>query len=198
MLKLVTGLTERGDEMEQAVKKQYYTVDEWLEWDENVRSELYEGDLIMLGQPNQRHQEILGELYGQLWQYLKGKPCKVFPTPFGVKLFETEETAFEPDIVAVCDESKLDGKICNGAPDMVIEILSPSTARMDRKYKYLKYQQAGVKEYWIVDPVDNYVQAGVLSNGSYITSIYTEEEAAVPISVIEGCKINLVDVFGEE
>ena len=184
--------------MEQVKEKQYCTVEEWCSWDENVRSELYEGQLIMLGQPCQRHQEVLIEIASQIHAFLKGKPCKVFPAPFGVKLFETEDTAFEPDIVVVCDESKLDGKICNGAPDMVIEILSPSTERMDRKYKYLKYQKAGVREYWIVDPVNNYVQAGVLSAGKYISSIYTEEEAAVPISVIEGCKINLVDVFTEE
>lgn len=179
-------------------KKEYYTVEDWLSWDEDVRAELYEGTLIMLAQPNIRHQAILGELHGQLHAFLKGKPCRVYPAPTGVRLFDYEDTAFEPDIVVVCDASKLDGKICRGAPDMVIEILSPSTAKMDRSYKYRKYEKAGVREYWIVDPDANVLQAAVLRDGKYLSTIYIDEDESAPVTVLEGCVINLADVFNAE
>ena len=190
----------KGTDMGQAKEKekQYYTVEEWLSWDEDVRSELYEGMLIMLAQPTQQHQEVLMEIASQIHLYLKGKPCKVFPAPFGVKLFKKEDTAFEPDIVVVCDKSKLDGKICNGAPDMVIEILSPSTERMDRVFKYRKYEKAGVREYWIVDPKHKYIQAGLLDNGKYAITFYEAEDHVAPVAVLEGCEINLADVFAAE
>lgn len=179
------------------IRKEYYTVEDWLSWDEDVRAELYEGSLIMLAQPTVRHQSVLSELHGQLWQFLKGKPCSVYPAPFGVRLFDNEDTAFEPDIVVVCDKSKLDDRICRGAPDLVIEILSPSTAKMDRGMKYRKYQQAGVREYWIVDPDLNLLQAGVLHDGKYITTMYEAEDIA-PVAILEGCEINLAEVFSEE
>ena len=174
-----------------------YTVEDWLSWDEDVRAELLEGKLIMLAQPTVRHQRILREINGQLWQFLIGKPCEVFMAPFGVRLFENEDTAFEPDIVVICDKEKLDERICRGAPDMVIEILSPSTARMDRGQKYIKYQKAGVREYWIVDPDLNLLQAGVLKDGSYITTVFEANDIA-PVTVLEGCEINLADVFSED
>ena len=182
---------------EEKSEKKLYTVEDWLSWDENVRSELLEGELIMLAQPTARHQSILLEIAGQLWQFLKGKPCKVFMAPFGVRLFENENTAFEPDIVVICDKEKLDDRICHGAPDMVIEILSPSTARMDRGQKYIKYQQAGVREYWIVDPDLNLLQAGVLKEGSYITTVYEANDTA-NVAILEGCQINLSDVFRDD
>ena len=174
----------------------YYTVEEWLTWDESIRSELHDGKLIMLSQPVARHQKVLGELFGQLWLFLKGKPCDVYVAPFGVRLFENEDTAFEPDIVVICDKSKLD-RIYTGAPDLVIEILSPSTARMDKLHKFRKYQKAGVKEYWIVDAEDNYIQASVLKDGSYITTMHGAEDIA-PVTVLDGCEINLADVFEDE
>jgi Uma2 family endonuclease len=179
------------------LRKEYYTYEQWLSWDESVRAELYEGTLIMHAQPSQRHQSVLGEIYGQLWQFLKGKSCKAFIAPFGVRLNNNEDTVFEPDIVIICDKSKLDGKLFHGAPDMIIEIISPSTERMDRIYKYRKYQQAGVREYWIVEPKLNLLQVGVLHNDAYIVSIY-EQDDKVRVSVLEGCEINLTDVFSEE
>ena len=181
-----------------AVKIGTYTIDEWLSWGENVRAELYEGELFMLAQPTQRHQGILMELSTQLHTFLKGKPCKVFPAPFGVVLSDKEHTAFEPDIVVICDKSKLGGKVFHGTPDMVIEILSPSTAHMDRNYKYKKYQNAGVREYWIVDTEGNFIQAGVLQGNRYITTVYDIEDETAPVSILEGCGINLIDVFSEE
>ena len=179
-------------------KKEYYTVHEYLTWDEDVRAELYEGMLVLLAQPSVRHQYVLTELLAQLHAFLKGKPCSVYPAPLGVRLFENEDTIFEPDIVVVCDKSKLDEKIYRGAPDLVVEVRSPTTARMDLKLKYRKYEQAGVREYWIVDPEANYIQAGLLHDGKYITRMYDEEDKTAPVGIFEGCIINLTDIFNEE
>ena len=177
--------------------KEYYTVEEYLTWDENFRAELHEGRLVLMAPPSASHQEVLMEIAAQLHTFLKGKPCKVYPAPFGVKLFDNEETIYEPDIAVICDKSKID-KICCGAPDLVIEIRSPATARKDLNEKYKKYEHAGVREYWIVDPEANHVQAGVLHNGKYITKLFGAEDELAPVSVLEGCVINLKDVFSEE
>jgi Uma2 family endonuclease len=176
-------------------KKEYYTVDEWLSWDENVRSEIIDGQLIMCAQPTVAHQRVLMEISRQLANFLKGKPCQVFPAPLGVRLRKDENTAFEPDIVVICDNSKLDGKICNGAPDLVVEILSPSTERMDR-LKFNKYLRAGVREYWIVDADEKYLTVYTLENGKYAADAYGETDA-VPVGVLDGCVIDMKDVFEE-
>jgi len=173
-----------------------YTVEDYHSWDESFRAELYEGTLIVSEAPTQRHQGVLGEIYGRLWQHLKDKPCKPFVSPFAVRINENEETVFEPDIIVICDESKLGGKIYIGSPDLIIEILSPSTARMDKKLKFGKYQQAGVKEYWIVDPIHNLLEANVLVNNKYTTTIYDENEKA-PVHILDGFEIDLADVFAE-
>jgi len=173
-----------------------YTIEDYISWDESIRCELYEGALVVAFSPTHRHQGILTELVTQIHNFLKGKPCKVFPAPFSVRLFDNEETLFEPDLVIVCDESKLGGHIFYGAPDMVIEILSPSTARMDKKLKYGKYEKAGVKEYWIVDSDNNRVEANILENDKYVVTIYNETDIA-PIHTLGGFEIDLADVFAE-
>ena len=177
-----------------------YTYTDFFEWDENVRAELIDGEIIMMAPPVRRHQEILTQLLYQIESFLKGKKCKVYPAPFAVRLFpqadNSDNTVVLPDIVVVCEESKLDDRGCNGAPDLVIEIISPSTARYDRIVKFRKYQIAGVKEYWIVDPDLQTVQACILENSRYIMSMYDETET-VPISVLKGCQINLPAIFEE-
>ena len=171
-----------------------YTVEEYMSWDDDIRCELYEGALVVAEAPTTRHQRISREILGQIWQFLKNKPCEVFYAPFSVRLFETEETVFQPDIVVICDKSKLGERGVNGAPDMVIEILSPSTAKMDKQLKYGKYQKAGVKEYWIVDPERNLLEANRLNGDSYTTTIYLETDKA-PVHILDGFEINLADVF---
>ena len=99
----------------------------------------------------------------------------------------------EPDITVVCDPAKLDDRGCKGAPDMVIEIESPSTARYDRILKFNKYREAGVREYWIVDPEERAVFAYTLKNGEYTAAVY---EDTAPAAVLPGCEIDLGAVFG--
>ena len=189
------------DEKELEVKEalpdydRLYTVEEYYKVREDVRAELYEGTLIVMESPTTRHQGILTEMVATLWQYLKGKGCKVF-TAYGVKLFEDEATIFEPDIVVVCDIKKLGKRSCDGSPDFILEILSPSTARIDKKLKYYKFQKAGVREYWIVDPERNLLEANRLVNEKYVLTIYDETDKA-PIAVFDNFEINLAEVFAD-
>jgi Uma2 family endonuclease len=186
--------------MASALEKESYTYADFLEWDESTLAELLDGEIVMMAPPLRRHQGILTALLNQIGNFLKGKKCKVYPAPFGVRLFpkkdRSDNTVFLPDIVVVCDPEKLDDKGCNGAPDLVIEILSPSTAKYDRITKFRKYQTAGVKEYWIVDPDLKNVQVCILENGRYVLTMYDETEKA-PVCVLQGCEIDLPAVFEE-
>jgi Uma2 family endonuclease len=112
-------------EVNEAARK--YTYEDYLNRDDDIRFELIDGVIYMLATPVQVHQEIAGEIHGQLWSFLKGKPCKVFMAPFGVRLNADsgDNTILEPDLFVVCDLKKLDGKSCVGAPDLVVEVLSP-------------------------------------------------------------------------
>jgi Uma2 family endonuclease len=138
------------------------------------------------------------ELAGQFRDFLKGKPGKVYPAPFGVRLFprddKNDDTFLEPDIVVVCDTSKLDDKGCNGAPDLVVEILSPTTARHDRVVKFRKYLEAGVQEYWIVNPEEKTVQVHILDKDRYVTKTYDETDE-VPVTILPDCTIALAPIF---
>lgn len=181
-----------------------YTLADALEWPENERIELIEGNAVMMAPPKRIHQRILSELHLQIAYFLKEKRCEVYPAPFAVRLFEQDgdrpenvDTMVEPDITVVCDPGKLDEIGCKGAPDMVIEILSPSTARNDRITKYRLYERAGVREYWIVDPDTKTVNVHLLENGQYHSPITYTEKAMVPVSLWDGFSVDLNTVFTE-
>jgi Uma2 family endonuclease len=177
-----------------------YTYRDYLETDEDYRAEIVDGRLCVMSPPSRYHQGILGKLFVKIALFLEGKPYHVYPAPFGVRLFPkndlSDDTYFEPDITVVCDGSKLDDRGCNGPPDMIIEIMSPSNRRNDMLVKYRKYLQAGVGEYWIVDPEEKTVHACVLDNGRYQVSVYDETQTA-PVSVLPGCAISLKDIFAD-
>lgn len=182
-----------------------YTFADALAWGEDERAEIINGEVFMMSPPPSRnHQEISGELFGQLREYLKGKKCKVYHAPFAVRPFEGDgdspedvDTMVEPDITVVCDPSKLDDMGCKGAPDMVVEILSPSTRRHDRMTKFNLYQRAGVQEYWIVDPTNKDVQSFVLEDGRYSVKEFGAAGDKMKVNVLEGCVIDLSEVFPE-
>ena len=168
-------------------------------WDDDVRYELIDGVAYMMSAPSIEHQSILGELYRQLANFLKGKSCRVFAAPCDVCLTglgDEDDTVVQPDILIVCDESKLDKKRCNGAPDMTIEILSPSTIRHDLFTKLIKYQKAGVREYWVVDPEDKVVNVYTLENGRYVVTPY-ESDDVIAVHILDGCNIELSEVFND-
>lgn len=184
-------------------KEQNYTLADLLTWDDDTRYELYDGKLVAMASPSNAHQLILGELSRQLSNYLFGKQCKVYPAPFDVQPFakkgdspETITTVVQPDLSIVGDPEKTSGHGCKGAPDMVIEVLSPSTGRYDRLKKFNLYWQAGVREYWIVDPTDRMVSVHTLKDGAYHTTVY-DEDASVRVGIFNDCVIDLSTVFSE-
>jgi len=175
-----------------------YTYSDYASWDTEERYELIDGMPYVMKAPSEAHQRISGNLYLQLGNYLKGKHCRVYHAPFDVRLNvgSGDDTVVQPDIIVVCDRSKLSNNGYEGAPDFVIEIASPSSAGNDRVLKFNQYLKTGVREYWIVDPDTGSVQACILQNGKYVVSIYFET-ATVPVHVLEGCEISLPDVFAE-
>ena len=186
-------------------EKTRYTFADVLSWDEDERIEIIDGEAFMMATPSRIHQEISGELFRQLANFLEGKQCRVYPAPFGVRLFardgdgpEDVDTLVEPDISVVCDRSKLDQHGCKGAPEMVIEILSPSTLRHDRLVKLKLYDQAGVLEYWSVDPQNRAVQVFRRDGGAAlrICEEYGHTQVA-KVSVLDGCFLELSKVFPE-
>ncbi|MDR1239257.1 MAG: Uma2 family endonuclease [Treponema sp.] len=183
-----------------AKEQPHYTYADFLEWDEGERYEIIDGEACMMSSPARIHQEVCMALSAILYDYLKGKTCKVYAAPFAVRLFPVEDqsdhTVVEPDISVVCDPSKLDDRGCNGAPDFIVEILSPSTARYDRIVKFNKYREAGVREYWIVDPEEKAVFVHTLKDGQYTTSVYDDSAGTVPVQTLRGCKIDLKNIFG--
>ena len=135
-------------------QEKMYTVEDIEALPEGVRAELIDGRMFYMATPSRKHQGLVGNLFGEIFAYLnqnKGK-CAVYPAPFAVYLNEDNRTYLEPDITVVCDRDKLDDKGCHGAPDFVAEILSPSSRSRDCLLKLIRYREAGVREYWIVDP----------------------------------------------
>lgn len=180
-------------------ENQKYTYADYCTWDDSERWELIDGvPYAMSPSPSPKHQGISVDLTRQLSAFLKGKSCKLFTAPFDVRLNASNEddTVVQPDLLVICDRSKIDEKGCNGAPDLVIEILSPSTARRDRMIKFQQYQRAGVREYWIIDPDTKTVQVCILESGRYFVTPYADTNTA-PVSVLPGCEIKLQDVFAE-
>lgn len=185
-------------------QEQRYSYADLLEWDDAVRYELYFGVPVALASPSSIHQDISGEIYFQLKRYLRGKKCRVYYAPIDVRLFEKEgdspedvDFVLQPDLLVVCDERKIDRRGVHGEPDLVIEILSSGTARYDKLIKFNLYQSAGVKEYWIVDPVTRSVCVYVLKDGSYQAGTLYSGNSHVPVGVLENLEIDLSTVFTE-
>jgi Uma2 family endonuclease len=181
-----------------AQKEEYFTYADYLTWDDEVQYELIDGIAYALAAPTVFHQNILNNLSIQLNSFLKDKKCRLYLSPLDVRLNADtlDDTVVQPDLFVTCDKSKFDDKSYKGAPDLVIEILSPSTALNDKVRKYHKYLLAGVKEYWIVDPDSKSVAVFVLENDRYISNAY-EETDKMPSHVLDGCIIDLTEVFAE-
>ena len=139
------------------LKNDTYTTDYIYSLPEGERAELIDGKLYNMAPPSFSHQKISGELYAAIFNYIKSKKgeCEVVAAPFAVFLNKDNKTYVEPDISVICDKNKLDDQGCNGAPDWIIEIVSPSSKRIDYFTKLFKYRTSGVCEYWIVDPSKN-------------------------------------------
>ena len=164
--------------MESAQSKTY-TEEDYYNLPEDVRAELIDGQIYYMSAPNRIHQEILMFLSKMIANYIDSKKgtCKVYPAPFAVKLFENnDKTIVEPDISVICDPKKLTDRGCTGAPDWITEIVSPGNSSHDYVRKLNLYMDAGVKEYWIVNPTNHSVYVYFLEADKFQTTAYTLQD----------------------
>ncbi len=181
-----------------------YTYADYLKWNFKERVELIKGKLFKMSPaPNRMHQGLSSIIHNELYNHLKGKRCKVYSAPFDVRLpRKTNDdkdvtTVVQPDICVICDESKLDFKGCIGAPDVVVEILSPGNNAVELRNKYEVYEQAGVKEYWVVSPQDRTFLVYTLNDGAYRPSRLMVAGDIVTSSVLDGFSLDLSRLFEE-
>jgi len=193
----------REDKKVEETARQYeqierYTYEDYCTWDDDQRWELIDGVAYAMSAPTWQHQDISGSLLVQIANFLEGKPCKVFAAPFDVRLNADtfDNTVVQPDVIVICDRAKLSRTGCAGAPDMVIEILSPSTAGHDMIRKYHKYLQAGVREFWIIDPAIKVVRVCLLKDREYEQIDYLDADI-VPVQILKGCYIDFKKVFAD-
>lgn len=180
-----------------------FTYKDYLIWNDNERWELINGVAYNVAPaPSVDHQRILRQLLLQIGNFLSDKPCEVFSAPFDVRLPETNEkdedtkNVVQPDIVVICDSSKLDEKGCKGTPDLIIEIVSPASASIDNIKKMELYEKNGVKEYWIVHPIYKIITIyKTTENGLYgKPEIYAEEDK-IEVELLKGLTVDLSLVF---
>lgn len=171
-------------------KEDFYTTDDIYSLPDGERAELFDGKIYYMAPPTWTHQRISGKLYQKIANYIDGKngTCHVLPAPFAVFLNENDTNYVEPDISVVCDQSKLDEKGCHGAPDWIIEVVSSSSRSKDYMIKLFKYRNAGVREYWIVDPDKNAVMAYRFEQDIVEQYDFGEE---VPVGIYEGFGIKV-------
>lgn len=170
-------------------KEHTYTIDDIYNLPEGHRAELIDGQIYDMAPPSTAHQRILSFLHAAIYAHInaKGGPCEVIPAPFAVFLSNEDESDLsnylEPDISVICDPDKIDDKGCHGAPDWIIEIVSPSSRRLDYYTKLSLYRANGVREYWIVDPMKQTIL------------LYDTEHDAAPViySFTDIVKVNICD-----
>ena len=183
-----------------------YSYTDYLTWMDDVQRELHDGLIkLMTPAPSRRHQDISTNLVSMFWYFLRNKQCKIYHAPSDVrfpkdrKSLEDKQvyTVLQPDLYVVCDLSKLDDRGCQGAPDLVIEIVSPKNSKRDVKDKFDIYQQHGVREYWIVNPNDEFVTVFVLDEkGKFrFVGMYGGDDK-IPVNIFDGdLQIDLTEVF---
>ncbi|MBB6239340.1 Uma2 family endonuclease [Pedobacter sp. AK013] len=182
-----------------------YSYSNYLNWLFPERVELIKGKVFKMSPaPSRGHQEVAGSIFLNLGIFLKDKPCKVYSAPFDVRFPKESKadkdvyTVLQPDICVVCDKSKLDARGCIGAPDLVIEILSPGNTKMELLNKYRVYEEFGVKEYWVVSQSDQSILIYTLDEtGKFQPSkIFTLSEK-ITSTVLPGFELALDDVFDD-
>lgn len=178
-----------------SAKKETYTTDYIYALPEGQRAELIDGVVFDMAPPNRIHQEIVMNFSAEIRDYIKKNygSCKVYPAPFAVFLNADDKTYVEPDISVICDPSKLDDRGCNGAPDWIIEVASPSTKRIDYGIKLFKYLSAGVREYWIVNPLTKTVNVYDLEKEELSDQYIFDDD--IPVCIYDGLVINISDLL---
>ena len=182
-----------------------YTYADYLLWQFEERVELLRGRLWQMAAPSRKHQAISMKLTRPLINAVWGGPCRVFAAPFDVRLTgfrkaQNKEviTVVQPDLCVICDATKLDDRGCIGAPDLIVEILSPGNSRTEMKDKFEIYQEAGVLEYWIVLPSEKTIQVWKLNDDGFYIGLPPKVEGDVlTTAIIPNLEIDLTDVFAD-
>jgi len=202
MFQGITGVS--GGPMPHAKKmKNLHTYRDYLTWGDDVRVELIDGVVYdMTPAPVRKHQEILAALIVKFGAFLENKKCRVYPAPFDVRLPSGGEspddssTVVQPDISIICDRAKLDEKGCVGAPDLVVEILSPATAAKDMREKLSLYERHGVREYWIIQPTEETLMVFIPGeDGKYPKPRVYSKDDEVTVKTLRGLRIRLSGIF---
>lgn len=176
------------------------TYADYLTWPDEPHYEIINGTPYLQAATSRQHQRIVSQLMGELYQFLKGKPCEVYTAPFDVRLSaskdEEEYQVVQPDISVICDKERLDDKGCKGAPDLIVEVLSPSTWQRDRIEKMNLYQKHGVKEYLLIYPNEKIVeQYNHDENGKYkAPKIYSEEDV-FHSTIFTDLQLSMAEIF---
>lgn len=167
-----------------------YTIEYIYALPDGERAELIDGQIYYMAPPNTRHQRILNYINTEINMYIRKNngECEVFPAPFAVFLNDDDMNYVEPDISVICDKNKISDKGCHGAPDWVIEIISPSSRAMDYFTKLFQYQKSGVREYWIVDPIKQRITVYFFEKELVEEYCFGEE---VPVGIYEGFSIKV-------
>ena len=176
------------------VKEIIYTIEDIYALSDGERAELIDGQIYYMSPPSRKHQKLVNRLSQQITNYIDSKngSCEVYPAPFAVFLNKDDDTNYvEPDISVICDTSKLNDRGCLGSPDWIIEIVSPSSKYMDYFTKLMKYRNAGVREYWIVDPLKNQITTYYFENE--IIEQYTFSDK-VKVSIYNDFQINFSEI----
>ncbi len=180
-----------------------YTYADYLTWFDDQRRELYNGFIkLMSPAPRRVHQSVSGQLYRSLSNFLENKTCEIYSAPFDVRLPKKSKddkqiyTVVQPDLCIICDPEKLDDKGCLGSPDLIIEIISKSSAKNDAIEKFQIYQEAGVREYWIVYPEEELVHVFLLENEKFfLKKIYASDDK-IEVAIFNGeLTIDLTEIF---
>ena len=180
-----------------------YSYASYLRWKFEERVELIKGKVFLMGAPATKHQVCIGIVFGELYQFLKGKPCKAFVSPFDVRfpgkslMDQDVFTVLQPDICVVCDDRKIDAKGCIGAPDIVVEVLSPGNNRKDLNFKFKVYEESGVREYLVIDPGRRSLLKYVLNdNGVFVARKHDKVAGFFTSDVLPGFCMNIEELFG--
>ena len=170
------------------------TLEQYEALPENTRAEVFDGIIYDMSSPSQIHQTLSMELSNTIYNYMKSKKgsCQVFSAPFDVKLSDKPLTIVQPDIMVICDRDKLDGKRCNGAPDYIIEIVSPGNPADDYIRKLYYYKNTGVREYWIVDPRRKIVTVNYFEGN--LLNIQYSFESTIKVNIYDDLYINFFDI----
>ena len=181
-----------------------YSYADYLTWKFNERVELFKGWIAKMSPaPSSNHQAISWEFSFEIASFFKKDSCKAFAAPFDVRLLDSKKskkdeqifTVVQPDICVICDLNKIDEKGCIGAPDLIIEILSPGNGKRDLKFKYDLYEENAVKEYWIANPLEKNIMLYVLKAKKYhLKKIYFDDETIESV-LFKGLKIDLKEIF---